>query len=384
MKTQLTTTLQTLVLGRMAPRFPEMEDQEVAQWMEQLPKIRSGIFKVLRKTMFGYHSNELIGRHLTQLRKECTFLLDALHGYPECTGSRQQLHQMISDDLMGILLHLRLNYNTYLDANLAMPKLIFDEAVGKLEVNMALMVSAMKRYHVDQRLQSLLTGNMTTLIKNELGTWHQVAYLEHLQDAIMRLFAGHVVSITDQLRNLLLRMNFNTSDFLTYCKEEIEGKMAGYYELSTQYDCLFHYQRELMTLSGSGEFCGLEPGGPELKYVLLEYVNAGLRMLNHTHRMSIETKVPAAAGQPCRLPVSVSVDVLAYLFRLLMTVGVAKGNKTALQLFISRSFQTPGIGEAIISTTSIESKYRQVVKNTATSVRSILIKMLKQLDDDFK
>lgn len=384
MKNQHTVTLQTLVMGCMAPRQPVMDDAEIAEWMERLPEIHLGMIRSAGTTMFGMLSAKIIRRHLSQIGRECTLMLDALHGYPEGMGALLQLQQRVTADLLAVLQHLQLNYSDYLDANSAMPKLLFEGAAKQLEFNTVPLVNAMTRYHADKRLQALVIGKMTGLLKNGSGTWHQVGYLERLQQQMLKICTGPVVNITGPLRTLLLRANFNTSGFLAWCKEEIEEKVAECFESRAQYDCLFHYQREYSALTDEPEFLKFEPRAARVKATLLEYVHAGLGMMDNKNRVLTEKKVTVPAVQGCSVPVSISVDVLAYLFRLLMNVGVMSGSKADLVLFISASFQTPGIGEGHISPKSIAAKYRQVVKNTATSVKSILLKMLKQLDDDFK
>ncbi|MNY72668.1 hypothetical protein D3C86_2112770 [compost metagenome] len=63
--------------------------------------------------------------------------------------------------------------------------------------------------------------------------------------------------------------------------------------------------------------------------------------------------------------------------------GVITALKGELLLFISRNFKTPGVGDTDLSLKSLNNKYRQVVKNTSIAVRSILMKMLKHLDNEF-
>jgi hypothetical protein len=384
MKNETIVTLQKLVLERMSPGQPPMDEQEQEQWVDWLPEISASVLNTMSKAVFSFHSDKLIKRHLSQIRKECTIMLDALDDDPEFTANWPKLHQMVVDCLLGILQHLRLNYNKYLDTDLAMPKLLYHAAVLKLEADTIPMVTAMTRYHADKRLQAVVVGKMTGLLKKGFGTWHQIAYLEKLQGSIMRLCTGPVTNVTDQLRVLLLRANFNTSGFLSYCKDQIDDKMAECYELSERYDCLFHYQQEFSCIAYRHKSKRFEPGQPKVKEVLLEYVNAALRRLNTKRRIANEKKTMTPAEQTCKLPVSITVDVLAYFFRLLMTAGVVTSSKGALLLFISRSFRTPGGGDGDISLKSIDNKYRQVVKNTSITVRSILMKMLKQLDDDFK
>lgn len=85
-----------------------------------------------------------------------------------------------------------------------------------------------------------------------------------------------------------------------------------------------------------------------------------------------------------RIKVSFSVDALAYFFKLLNKAGgLDTGTFTQLILAISKNFITPGTGDGYISANSLTVKYKQVVQTTAARVRVLLVKMLKQLDQEF-
>lgn len=85
-----------------------------------------------------------------------------------------------------------------------------------------------------------------------------------------------------------------------------------------------------------------------------------------------------------RIRVAFSVDVLAYFFKLLHKVGALdSGPVSQLLLSVSKTFVTVGLGQNYISVGSLNTKYRQVVQSSARSLRTLLVKMLKQLDDEF-
>lgn len=85
-----------------------------------------------------------------------------------------------------------------------------------------------------------------------------------------------------------------------------------------------------------------------------------------------------------RIRVTFSVDVLAYLFRLLHKAGALdSGAVSQLVLAISKNFVTKGVGQNSLSLVSLTAKYRQVVQGTAQNLRVLLVKMLKLLDEEF-
>ena len=91
-----------------------------------------------------------------------------------------------------------------------------------------------------------------------------------------------------------------------------------------------------------------------------------------------------SSSEDYRIRVVFSVDVLAYFFKLLHKTGALdSGPLTQLMEAISKNFVTKGMGQNFISAYSLTTKYKQVVQGTARTVRVLLAKMLKQLDDEF-
>jgi len=386
MRTHTTTTLQKLVLVEMSPRNPAMSNQQIESWISKLPEIIEEMSEFMSCAVFGFGPDKLAHRHLNQVLKESTLMLDVLYGYPDPNESVQRLYQMVLDGLLAIIETLQLKYSRYLDFNVAMPTILYREAAQQIELKAAPMVTALIRYHTDKRLQAVVVGKMSGLMKKGSGSWHQIDYLENLHRCIMELCSGYNSNITARLRDLLLRANFNTSGFIAWCKADIDDENAKNHDRSEQYRCLYLFQREFMTKTYKHKFKRFEPSGPKVNDVLLKYVNAELHVLDRKDKARSKQSPPdkTVAQQHFRLQTSVTVDVLAYFFRLLLTTGIVISPKSELLLFISRNFSTPGSGEGDISYKSVDSKYRQVVRRNAITVKSILLKMLNQLNDEFE
>ncbi|TKC63712.1 hypothetical protein FBD94_05025 [Pedobacter hiemivivus] len=377
-------TLQKLVLERMSPRTAAMSNEEIERWIAALPEINDEIIHFTRQTVFGSLPDRLVIRHLNHFCMECTLMLNALYDYSDRRREMEQLYEMVLNCVLVVFESHRQNYRKYLDLNVSMPIILYHEAAQKIENGIALMVTAMTRYHAHKTLQAIVISKMSNLLKNGTGTWHQVSYLEKLQQYIMKLCTGGYENINVPLWHLLVAANFNTSGFIAYCKSCIEEDIAGNYEIRDQYDCLYRHQRELTILFNYPEFLKFEPKQPKVKEVLLQYVNSELNIMDRKYRMVNENKVVDPVAPRSRVSVSISVDALAYFFRLLTMAEVTTCSKNELILFISRNFRTPGAGEGDLSLKSIENKYRQVVRNTAITLKSILSKMLKQLNEEFK
>lgn len=89
-------------------------------------------------------------------------------------------------------------------------------------------------------------------------------------------------------------------------------------------------------------------------------------------------------GEDYRIRVLLSVEGLAYFFKLLHKAGALDAGPLArLVVAISRNFTTTRMVNGALSSGSIMTKYKQVVQTTARSVRTLLVRMLKLLDEEF-
>lgn len=378
------TRLQNLVFEGLSPSNPAMTDREIGQWLESLPEIKKEQLALMQCMVFSYYGNKLVYRHLQQMAKECTLMLDALYHYPDFPESLLTLYQAVIDCLVEILNHLRLNYAPYINTFLAMPKLLYRTAAGQIETMAAVLVQAMSRYHTDKNLQSLVICKMTGLLQKATGSWHEVSCLEQLQKWILELCVGRNANVTEDLKDLLIRADFNTEGFVQYCRRSITAGIAECYEVSGKYELLFDFERYYSTLTSKHRSEKFVPGQPKVKVQLLAFVKAELDCMAKKERGTLEKAIPNVTTDRHRLPVTISVEALAYLFKLLVKANVITGTgKNMLMDFLSKNFQTPGVGAAEISVKSLESKYRQVTGNTAIMVRSMLNSMLKELDKEF-
>jgi len=378
------TKLKDLVFEGLSPSNPAMTEQEMGQWLESLPGIKKEQLELMQYMVFSYYGNKLVYRHLQQVAKECTLMLDALYHCPDFPESILPLYQAVVDSLVEILNHLWSNYGQYLNTFVAMPKLLYRTAAGQIEAKAAVLVQAMSRYHADKALQSLVICKMTGLLQKGTGSWHEISCLEQLQKWILELCAGRNANITEALKALLTRADFNTEGFVQYCQASIAAVVAECYEVKGKYDLLFDYERYYSTLTNKHRSEKFVPGQPKVKVQLLAFVKAELDCMAKKEGGNLEKVIPDATTDRNRLPVTISVEALAYLFKLLLKANVITGTgKNILMVFLSKNFQTPGVGAAEISVKSLESKYRQVTGNTAIMVRSMLKSMLKELDKEF-
>ncbi len=85
-----------------------------------------------------------------------------------------------------------------------------------------------------------------------------------------------------------------------------------------------------------------------------------------------------------RVKVTISSELLIYLFRLLIETGIIEANpRSNLIAFIAEHFETPRTKESLLSVGSLTNKYKAVNQHTAMQMRTLLQNLVKQIDTDF-
>jgi hypothetical protein len=381
---KLKNILHQLIMERLLPNESSMDEEEISNWLIKMPAIFESMRTAMRTAVFSGTPMKLVCRHMNQCRKEWTVLLDQLYHYPEFSEKMLPIYLKIADGLELILEHQERFYGRYLDQSEIMPILLYRKAGERIERQVNPLVSAMNNFYIDKTLQALVVGKMTMLLKEESGSWHQINYLGKLQKWIFELCKGSPRNLNVSMKVLLYRANFNTIGFIAYCKTEMNQHLAKQFDVSGKRDALFGYKREFEQLIHEDKSVKFERMRPDLKEILLGYVNVEMSGMNShldTYKPIVNAPVVKDAE---RLPLAISADAFAYLFKLLVKVGVvgAIGRRPMLT-FLARSFQTAGIGDNSLSALSLDTKYRQVLNTTAVAVKSILLKMLKQVDEEF-
>lgn len=112
---------------------------------------------------------------------------------------------------------------------------------------------------------------------------------------------------------------------------------------------------------------------------VIENRYAGFFSLQNNQAVTTPVKEPDG-----RIRVAFSSSVLAYFFKLLHKAGgLDSGPVTQLILAMSKSFVTTGMGEGQLSVNGLTTRYKNVVQASAKTLRALLVRMLKHLDEEF-
>ena len=351
------------------------------------PQIKEGIATGIFIMMMSAGKSSNIIRHLHWLQKDSVLLLNLIwqHGQKERTGA---FYTAASNCLIGILELLEQNDCKYFNPDQAVPFSVFEDAVATLDEKMNLLKAGLKGKKVDQELQDILLGVFKKFQKKSTASYRHTAYMLKLQDILIETLQGSgKINYNDALTSRLLRHGFNAHAFIQYFKIKITTEMMEDYQIENQLETLYYYEKELRPRSEKVRFC-YDSKIPACRSVLLSFVRAELDYLDKKHQYSSpkpNNKVTNNTPSVYRIKTTLSVDGLAYLLRLLIEAEVIDATpKTDLMAFVGQHFQTRGIiGNGIISANSLTTKYNQITQSTAVGMRSLLVKMTKNIDDNF-
>ncbi|MBB5438150.1 hypothetical protein HDC92_001825 [Pedobacter sp. AK017] len=388
MKTHTTTTLHNLVVYDLDPAADAMDLNTIENWLNDLPKITKELYCIMNFMVFSPVSDRLVNRHFRQIQNESIFLINTLEGYREMTKILSVLQTAVLKCLEDILLHIENHHNQFFNLDLVIPAGSYAKAVLEIEADMNPMFAALRGKNVDKNLQRLIEGSLSDFMKAGNCTYYRLAYMKGLQESLNLLcqISGHD-EINERLREYLFYNNLNTAAHTAYYKKEIQKQLTETFKVREQQELLFAYQKQFRGWQQQ-KTCAFSPKNDGIKALLSAYIKAEIKYLANKLKGDTTTAHRVLTGKTIpivyHIPVTFSVDALAYFFKLLVKAGVIEaGSKNRLLLLLANQFKTPGIGNGVISTNSISTKYKQVVQTTAKAVRVVLVRMLKLLDEEF-
>lgn len=190
---------------------------------------------------------------------------------------------------------------------------------------------------------------------------------------------------TKQVDYWVKEISLIEADILNTLEAEVMGALKNSlverHLKQLQYDCIF-----LLNILCKYE---TKPDAAEELYRLAESCLQNiLTHIEDRYKGSFRLQPDSDYGQATedyRIRVLLSAEGLAYFFKLLYKAGALdSGPVSRLIVSLSKNFTTRGVGNAQLSSGSLMTKYKQVVQTTAKSVRALLLKMLKHLDDEFR
>lgn len=397
MRTHTTLTLRNLIVNDMDVSNGTLSKQQISIWIETLPEITREMFETIYFFTHNIFTQGLVGPQVRQIHKECISLLDKIDKYQNLSQEMGALKSSTIKCLDAVMEKIESDCGNYLEQLVWMPAIHLRREQVELESQTRLIEARLKNGGLPIKLQHLVLEGMTDLLKALRCTYYRMNYMKKLQYELIAVCKdSDQASIEGHLIALLIRQNYNSGNFIKYYQQQVMDKLAGCITEEEQLKYLRNLEDDFARDPYRKSPLSYDLKRKRVKHLLCELVSAELRLRREKAMLNRPAPIqpayvtpqrnlsPGSVPEHYKIRTPLSVDALAYLIKLMIGVkAIEPGVRTELMAFISRIFQTPGTGTNGISATSLETKYKQVVQSTAKNIRSVLVRMLKLLDDEF-
>lgn len=398
MRTHTTLTLRNLIVNDMDVSNGLLSKQQISVWIQTLPEITGEMFETIYFFTHSIFLGKLIGRQIRQIHKECITLLDKIDKYQQLPPEMEALKSATIKCLDNVMEKLENDCCAYLDNEVNVPQIYLRRELVKIESQTQLIAARLKSKELPVKLQSLVLEGMNDIKKAVRCPYYKVQYIVQLQADLIELCKDtDKASLEYQLNNHLIRMNYNNSNYIKYYQQKLTAELSGCITEEEQMSYLYNLERDFSRDSYRKSAFSFDKKQKRVKHLLAEFVTSEISVRQKQRAAAAKaatvtaayarTQMNAALQPPppnYKISTAFTVDALAYFVKLLISAKVIEpGIRTELLCFIASIFRTPGVGSNGISPISLGAKYKQVVQSTATSVRAVLVRMLKILDEEF-
>lgn len=345
------------------------------------------LLKIVREVTLTNSNADFLDRLIRYVQLACAELMDQLHaiGYE---GDYSKAERTLLCTWIAIFLeNLQKYYPAFYNLHLLAPVWIGEQGILKLEKAANLSYSKLKLKIQDPQLLAILVHDGKLSLTHESLTYYKLQHrlLVH-QSIIQFCLQTQSEDFDKQLIDHLIGLNYDESAFINYYIQGVEREVELESGLQAQMQILQCYRKRLFLISIRNKQ-GQDNRALEVlsDYVLELLEERRAQLFGQTSVSSGPQKLHTQEIGCYKIKVSFSANVLAYLTKLYINCGyMTAGTKTDLFSFLAARVQTAGIKDNTLSALSLGVKYRQVVHTTAVQTRAMLVKMLKQIDLEFK
>ena len=333
------------------------------------------------------NSNGLLDRLIRYVQLACAELMDQLHviGYE---GVYTKAERTLLCKWIAIFLeHLQKYYPGFYNLHSQVPVWIGEQGILKLEKAANVSYSKLKHKIQDPQLLAILVHDGKLSFTDDSLTYYRLHHRQVVHQSIVQFcLQTQSEDFDKQLIDHLIGLNYDESAFINYYIEGVEREVELESGFQGQVQILQQHRKRLFLISIRNKQ-GQDNRALEVlsDYVLELLKEKRVQLFGQTSVSSGPQKLYNQEIGSYKIKVSFSANVLAYLTKLHINCGyMTADTKTDLFSFLAARVQTAGIKDNTLSALSLGVKYRQVVHTTAVQTRAMLVKMLKQIDLEFK
>lgn len=397
MKTHTTFTLRTLILNDMNVDKHQLTAQEIGVWLRALPDITKEMFETIYFFTHSIFQVSLIKRQIQQIRQESINLLDAIDQYQNLPPQIDQLKSDTVKCLEQVLGKIDADCGKYIEQDILMPVMHLKREKIAIARDLEALTALLKDRGLASSIVVMATEGMQELLKAPRCYYYRMIYIKKLQSDLILLAKQEPKKyLEDALIGHLLAVNYNTLGFEKYYHQRLTNELAELIEVEDQYQYLQSREYEFARPPFRKSNWCYDVRRKRITQILLDFVQLELSIrskraaqLREEARIRSQVKLnkevaAKEARDNYKIRTSMSVAVLAYLVKLMIKGKVIEpGVRTELLAFIANIFQTPNSGTDGIAPTSFATRYKDVTESSARTVRVLLLRMLKILDEDF-
>jgi len=386
--------LRNLVLLKLNPKKDPMNGSEALEWTIELPRMaEAALEQIAIYARMGY-AGAYGERRIELLQRECIYLLDTIHRYDLSIECEIDLRTLCVECLQDILIGLFTEYPDQVLMDIKMPITQFSNGKAMFKNQMELMETEFKRIGVEQDLQSSIKVEFIRFLSMKTSTYQTADFFSQILDGIIDLFhPNSTANIDNRLLEFLTVMGFNSVNMANCYIKVIMATATAMPDVYDQIDFLQRRLEHFQFPPFKKKKCRLNFNQISCVEMVHNKIDVELHCLKQREKRERPAAPPAAAPQGFTAPYqqgsykirfTLSVDVLAYMIKLMVATDLIEpGVKTELMRCVAGMFQTPGSGAGGIAPGSFQTRYKNVVQSTAVSTKTILSKMMKEIDKEF-
>lgn len=389
MKNELIQLNELIVASLQLPieQQQQLGQNRLNQIESELSAARFMLINALEILACGKQRHHILTRHVNKVQDYCCRTLAKISAQQNDSAKRTEVLSLVKISLLDLLNQVKSTFMLCFDHSKAVPVHWRLQKMAQLKENEVLLLASFKKINLKAGLKEILIHKLTSEIPCHTYSFEQLDYLVICQTSLLN-FCKQIAN--EQIEVLLIQhliyFNFNEIDFLIYVKQLMAIELELLLNDKAQYQRLCEMEQELVCIATQQQF-GFLKDNATAKSQLLAHVTAGIVYFHR--KADFNGATPPTVKQMLvlekyRLKINLSSSGLAYLVRLLIDTGVIDaGPRSKVLQFFAENFQTPGIGDDMISLYSLQMKYKQVVQKTANNLRTVLRKMINEIDTNF-
>ena len=362
----------------------EQHDQTLSSIIEESSLVK-GTFSLKALTVEPLHLRSFIRYHqqaIINLLNDC-----------EKVGRTQRrefsMHEIIKSaciELEDLLRLIQDDFQGHFDLDVRVPNIVREKALLAIKESSVLLESSLPKGEIEPALSSMCLVLINNFLReDELKlTYRRLKWIREFITELLQLSDGNIEgqSINNEIRSILIQINYNHTPYLKYCIESISNKLSSAETLTEKLEQLAS-QYKVINQSIIKPNFSFDPDLPSLKERLSDWILEEIHFLERKLQLSMAPSDSAGdqVKKDFKLIFDMSIPQFAYLIRTLAETGVIRNkNVSELARFLAK-FVTTKRSENI-SSESFRISYYDTEDRAKGAVKNLLSAAIGYIDNN--